>query len=126
MQQFGSHCLFGCVSRSDCYELGSRGLFRLPLRMVTNSRWTRSLVSAPLSRSPVQCLWAFVQCAGASSLGQSAREQAIVRLLLPRLPDMANQGFRATPRIRCSVVALVRSLAPQPVPLGRNCVFWIL
>jgi hypothetical protein len=59
-------------------------------------------------------------------LGQPSREQAFVRVLLPRFRHLASQGFRAAPRTRCSLVALGRSVAPQPVSLGANCVLRIL
>ena len=74
----------------------------------------------------IQRLWALVQCPGPASLDHPSHEQTFVCVLLPRLRGMANQGFRAAPRTRCSLVAVVGSLAPQPVPLGGNCVFRIL
>ena len=80
----------------------------------------------PWRSRPIQRLWAFVQRAGPSSLDQPSREQAFVRVLLPRLCGLADQGFRAAPWSRCSLVALVGFLAPQPLPLGGNCVFRIL
>src|SRR5712672_2680849 len=89
--------------------------------MDDSSRGTQSLAV-----STTQRLWAFVQRTGSTSLGQPSRKQAVVRVLLPSLRGMANQGFRAAPWTRCSLVALVGFLAPQPVPLGANCVFRIL